>query len=44
MIKVKRMPNESTYSVFFTLIIAFAILIIIYALTPYNHSSLYFIK
>lgn len=44
MIKVKRIPNDSTYIVFFTLIMAFAILTVVYALTPNNHCSLYFQK
>ena len=42
MIKVKRIPNDYTYNIFLTLILAFAILTIIYALTPNNHCSLYF--
>ena len=44
MLKVNRIPNKKTYNIFLTLIMAFAILTVIYALTPSNHSSIYFIK
>ena len=42
MLKVKRVPNENTYNIFFTLVMAFAILTVVYALTPSNHCSVYF--
>lgn len=44
MIKVKRLPNEDTYNIFLTLVMAFTILTVIYALTPNNHCSIYFTK
>lgn len=44
MLIVKRKPNEYTYNIFFTLVIAFAVLTIVYALTPNNHCSIYFNK
>jgi hypothetical protein len=44
MIKVKRIPNDSTYNIFFTLVMAFTILTVVYALTPNKHCSVYFTK
>ncbi len=44
MIKVFRYPNHNVYDIFLTLIMAFTLLIIIYALTPLNHCSIYFHK
>lgn len=44
MIKVNRIPNETTYNIFLTLVLAFTILTVIYGLTPSNHCSLYFTK
>ena len=40
----KRIPNDNVYNIFLTLVLAFAILIMIYSLTPYKHYSLYFTK
>ena len=44
MIKVNRIPNEDVYNIFLTFVMTFTVLIIIYAIVPRNHSSIYFIK
>jgi hypothetical protein len=44
MIKVNRIPNDNTYDAFLTIVIGFAIITIIYALTPTKHCSIYFTK
>lgn len=40
----KRIPNDSVYDIILTLIISFAILLIIYSSTPYSHYSVYLIE
>ena len=40
----KRIPTSSIYDIILTLIIAFAILWIIYSSTPYSHYSVYLIE
>lgn len=40
----KRIPTDSIYNVILTLIIAFAIVWIIYVSTPYSHSNIYLIE
>ena len=42
LIKVKRVPNENIYDIFITLVMAFSILTIIYAMIPNNHCTAYF--
>jgi hypothetical protein len=44
MIKNNRLPNEKIYNVFLTIILAFAFLIMIYALTPMKHYGYYLTK
>ena len=44
MMTISRVPNETLYNNFFTIVIVFAVLITIYSLTPLNHSSIYFVK
>lgn len=44
MIKVNRIPNDDVYNIFLTFVMAFTILIIIYAIVPCNHSSIYLKK
>lgn len=43
-IKNKRIPNQSIYDIMLTLILAFAIIWIIYVSVPYVHYSLYLIE
>lgn len=40
----KRVPNESVYIIFLTLILAFGIIWLIYSSVPYSHYSLYLIE
>lgn len=40
----KRIPTNSVYDIILTLIIAFAILWIIYSSTPYSHYSVYLVE
>lgn len=40
--KLKRIPNETIYNIFYTLIIAITIIWIIFYFTPNNHCSIYF--
>lgn len=40
----KRVPTNSVYDLILTLIIAFAILWIIYSATPYSHYSVYLLE
>jgi hypothetical protein len=40
----QRIPNESIYTTFLTLVLAFAIIWLIYASVPYSHYSLYLIE
>jgi uncharacterized membrane protein len=40
----KRIPTSSVYDVILTLIIAFAIIWIIYVSTPYSHYSVYLVE
>ncbi len=40
----RRIPNDSVYDIILTLIIAFAILWIIYTSTPYSHYSVYLVE
>ena len=42
--KLNRIPHESIYNIIITLVIAFAILWIIYISIPYSHYSLYLIE
>ena len=42
--KVNRIPSENIYNFFLTLVMAFAIITAIYALTPNKHCSMYFTK
>ena len=42
--KNQRISNESIYTIFLTLVLAFAIIWIIYVSVPYNHYNLYLIK
>ncbi len=44
MIKVNRIPNDNVYDIFLTFVLGFTLITIIYALTPNNHSSIYFKK
>lgn len=41
-LKKNRIPNDCIYSLIITLIIAFAIIWIIYISIPYSHYNLYF--
>ena len=43
-LKNNRIPNKSIYNVVLTLILAFAIIWIIYVSVPYVHYSLYLIE
>jgi len=43
MIKVNRIPNDDIYNVFLTFVMAFTVVIIIYAMVPANHCSVYFL-
>ena len=43
-LKNSRIPHESIYNVILTLILAFAIVWIIYVSVPYVHYSLYLIE
>ena len=40
----QRIPTSSVYDIILTLIIAFAILWIIYSSTPYSHYSVYLVE
>ena len=44
MIKVNRIPNDDIYNIFLTFVMAFTVLIIIYAMVPTNHCSIYLSK
>ena len=39
-----RIPTDSVYNIILTLIIAFAIVWIIYSSTPYSHYSVYLVE
>ena len=43
-LKNNRIPNESIYNIVLTLILAFAIIWIVYVSVPYFHYSLYLIE
>ena len=40
----QRIPTDSVYNIILTLIIAFAIIWIIYSLIPYSHYNVYLIE
>ena len=40
----QRVPNESVYTIVLTLILAFAIVWLIYSSVPYSHYSLYLVE
>lgn len=42
--KNQRIPTDSVYNIILTLILAFGIVWIVYAITPYSHYSLYLIE
>jgi hypothetical protein len=44
LIKKQRVPHNDIYDVFLTLILAMAILWLIYVLTPYTHYNLYIVE
>ena len=39
-----RVPNESVYTIFLTLILALGIIWLIYSSVPYSHYSLYLVE
>ncbi len=44
MIKVNRIPSDDVYNIFLTFIMGLTFLIVVYAIVPANHCSIYFLK